>query len=56
MRLDGIALGTYSVIVKAPDGTAQTQPCDVATDAKVCNITLQAIDDSTIDQIVGGAK
>ena len=56
MRLDGIAIGTYSVVVKADDGTTQTQPCDVATEAKVCNITLQPIDDSTIDQIVGGAK
>jgi len=56
MRLDSIAPGTYSVVVKAADGTTQTQPCNAATDPQVCNITLQPIDDNTIDQIVGGAK
>jgi eukaryotic-like serine/threonine-protein kinase len=56
MRLDGIPAGTYAVMIKGADGNTQTQPCDAAQAAQICTVTMQPIDDNTIDQIVGGAK
>ena len=56
MRLDGIPIGTYAVVVKGPDGNTQPQVCDAAVTPQVCNVVLQQVDDQTIDQIVGGAQ
>jgi serine/threonine-protein kinase len=56
MRLDDLPAGRYTVSFKGPDGNTQSQQCDVAQTAQVCGIELKPIDDSAIDQIVGGTK
>jgi serine/threonine-protein kinase len=56
MRLDDLPAGRYTVSFKGPDGNTQSQQCDVAQTAQVCSIELKPIDDSAIDQIVGGTK
>jgi len=56
LRLDGLAAGTYTVVVKGADGSTQTQPCSAAQTPQICNIQLQPIDDKAIDDILGGAK
>ena len=56
LRLDDLPVGRYAVSFKGPDGNTQSQQCDVAQTAQVCSIELKAIDDSAIDQIVGGTK
>jgi hypothetical protein len=56
LRLDGIPAGKYAVIFKAGDGSTQNQSCEVTQTPQVCNIELKPIDDSIIEQIVGGGK
>ena len=56
MRLDQIPAGRYAVDFKAPDGTHQTQQCDVGQSEQVCSIEFKPIDDRAIDEIIGGAK
>jgi len=56
MRLDGIASGTYTVVVKGADGNTQSQSCGVSQTPAPCDFALQPIDDKTIDEIIGGAK
>jgi eukaryotic-like serine/threonine-protein kinase len=56
LRLDEIPAGRYAVGFKGPDGTTQTQQCEVAQSAQVCSIELKPIDDTAIEEIVGGAK
>ena len=56
LRLDEIPAGRYSVTFKGADGSAQSQQCDVAQSAQVCNIELKPIDDKAIEEIIGGAK
>ena len=56
MRLDDIPAGKYTVEFKGPDGSTQSQPCDVDQSAQVCSVDMKPIDDSAIEQIVGGAK
>jgi len=56
LRIDGLAPGTYAVVIKGADGNSQNQSCEAAATPQACSITLQPIDDNAIDQIVGGAK
>jgi serine/threonine-protein kinase len=56
MRLDGLTPGAYSVVVKGSDGNTQTQSCTAAQTPQVCTVSLQQIDDKTLDEIVGGSK
>jgi serine/threonine-protein kinase len=56
MRVEGMAAGSYTVVVKGADGNTQTQSCGAAQTPQVCNIPLQPIDDKTLDEIVGGSK
>ena len=56
LRLDEIPAGRYDVSFKGPDGSTQSQQCDVARSAQVCNIELMPIDDTAIEKIIGGAK
>jgi serine/threonine-protein kinase len=56
LRLDEIPAGRYTVEFKGPDGTAQRQQCDATQSVQVCNIELKPIDDTAIEEIVGGAK
>ncbi len=56
LRLDEIPAGRYAVGFKGPDGTTQTQQCEVAQSAQVCGIELKPIDDTAIEEIIGGAK
>jgi serine/threonine-protein kinase len=56
LRLDDLPTGKYTVSFKGPDGNTQSQQCDVAQTAQVCGVELKPIDDSVIDQIIGGTK
>jgi len=56
LRLDEIPVGRYTVGFKGPDGTTRTQQCDVAQTAQVCDIEFTPIDDTAIQEIMGGAK
>jgi serine/threonine-protein kinase len=56
MRLEGLTPGAYSVVVKGSDGNTQTQSCTASQTPQVCAITLQPIEDKTLDEIVGGSK
>ena len=56
LRIDDIPIGKYSVDFKGPDGSTQKQECDVEQLAQLCSVELRPIDDSAIEQIVGGAK
>jgi len=56
LRLDGVPTGRYSVQLKGPDGSTQTQQCDVAESGHLCTVELKPIDDNEMDQIIGGAK
>jgi serine/threonine-protein kinase len=56
MRLDDIQAGKYTVNFKGPDGSTQSQQCDVDQSAQVCSVDMKPIDDSAIEQIIGGAK
>ena len=56
LRLDSIPVGRYTWTSKGPDGTTQSQQCDVDQSAQLCNVDLKPIDDNAIEQIVGGAK
>jgi eukaryotic-like serine/threonine-protein kinase len=56
LRIDGLAPGTYAVVIKGADGSSQNQSCEAAVTPQACSVTLQPIDDNAIDQIVGGAK
>ena len=56
LRIDDLPTGRYAVGFKGPDGSTQSQQCDVAQTAQLCSIELKPIDDSAIDQIVGGTK
>jgi serine/threonine-protein kinase len=56
LRLDNIPAGRYAVGFKGPDGTTRTQQCDVAQTAQVCDIEFKPIDDTAIQEIIGGAK
>ncbi len=55
-RLDDIPVGRYTVNFKGPDGNTQQQQCDAAQTAQMCTIEMKPIDDTTIDQIVGGLQ
>jgi serine/threonine-protein kinase len=56
LRLDDVPAGNYTVTLKGADGTTQQQQCSAAQSAQICFIQLKPIDDTAIDQIVGGAK
>lgn len=56
LRLDDVPTGSYAVLVKGPDGSPQSQQCDVAQSIQVCTVVLKPIDDNAIDEIIGGAK
>ena len=56
LRFDNIPAGRYAVAFKGPDGSTQSQQCDVAQSAQVCSIELKPIDDTAIEEIIGGAK
>ena len=56
LRLDDIPAGIYAVSFKGADGSTQSQQCDVAQSAQVCSIELKPIDDTAIEEIIGGAK
>jgi tetratricopeptide (TPR) repeat protein len=56
LRLDDVPVGNYTVTFKGPDGATKQQQCSAAQSVQICSIELQPIDDSAIDQIVGGAK
>jgi serine/threonine-protein kinase len=56
LRLDGVPTGRYAVQLKGPDGSTQTQQCDVAESGPVCTLELKPIDDNAMDQIIEGAK
>jgi serine/threonine-protein kinase len=56
MRLDDLPAGKYTVDFKGPDGSTQSQPCDVDQSAQVCSVEMKPIDDNAIEQIVGGSK
>jgi hypothetical protein len=56
LRLDEIPTGRYTVGFKGPDGASRTQQCDVAQTAQVCSIEFKPIDDTVIQDIIGGAK
>jgi serine/threonine-protein kinase len=55
-RLDDVPVGRYTVAFKGPDGNTQQQQCDATQTAQMCTIEMKPIDDSTIDQIVGGPQ
>jgi serine/threonine-protein kinase len=55
-RLDDVPLGKYTVAFKGPDGNTQQQECDVAQTVQVCTVEMKPIDDTAVDQIVGGSK
>ena len=56
LRLDEIPTGRYTVGFKGPDGASRTQQCDVTQTAQVCEIEFKPIDDTAIQEIIGGAK
>ncbi len=57
LRLDGLAAGRYSVVVKGPDGAVQPpQSCVVGEQAAPCTFALKPIGDAELDEIVGAAK
>ena len=56
LRLDEIPAGRYDVSFKGPDGSTQSQQCDVGQSPQVCNIELKPIDTTAIEKIIGGAK
>ena len=56
MRMENLPMGKYSVTFKGANGAAQTQSCDVTVAVQACSVELKPIDDSTIDQIIEGAK
>ena len=56
LRLDEIPTGRYTVGFKGPDGASRTQQCDVTQTAQVCEIEFKPIDDTVIQDIIGGAK
>ncbi|MGA9671463.1 MAG: protein kinase [Terracidiphilus sp.] len=56
LRLDDVPTGSYAVLVKGPDGSPQSQQCDVGQSIQVCTVVLKPIDDNSIDEIIGGAK
>ena len=56
LRIDDIPAGKYTVEFKGPDGSTQSQQCDVDQSAQVCSVDMKPIDDHAIEQIVGGAK
>jgi serine/threonine-protein kinase len=56
LRLDEISAGNYTVTFKGVDGATKQQQCSAAQSVQICFIELKPIDDTAIDQIVGGAK
>jgi serine/threonine-protein kinase len=56
LRLDDIPQGKYTVAFKGADGSMQSQQCEVASAAQLCNVEMKTIDDSVIEEIVGGPK
>jgi serine/threonine-protein kinase len=56
LRLDEVPQGKYTVAFKGPDGATQNQQCDVTSTIQLCNVEMKAIDDNTLDEIVGAPK
>jgi eukaryotic-like serine/threonine-protein kinase len=56
LRLDDVPTGSYAVVLKGPDGSTQSQQCDVAQSTQVCTVELKPIDDNAVEEIIGGAK
>jgi len=56
LRLDDVSTGSYTVVLRGPDGATQSRQCDVAQSIQVCTAVLKPIDDNAIEEIIGGAK
>jgi serine/threonine-protein kinase len=56
LRLDDVPTGSYAVVLKGPDGSTQSQQCDVVQSTQVCTVELKPIDDNAVEEIIGGAK
>ena len=56
LRIDAVPAGQYSVTFKGPDGNTQSQQCEVDSTPQICSVEMKPIDDSAIDEIIGGAK
>ncbi|WP_263379325.1 serine/threonine-protein kinase [Granulicella paludicola] len=56
LRMDAVALGTYSVVFRGADGSSHTETCVVSDDSHLCSMQSTPLSDSDIDAIVKGAQ